>query len=51
MLLAAKALALAGIDLLTKPDLLTAAQGEFKRKNRWYDEPCPVALSGELAVP
>jgi len=32
MLLAAKALALSGLDLLTRPDLLAAAQAEFKRK-------------------
>jgi aminobenzoyl-glutamate utilization protein B len=32
MLLAAKALALSGLDLLTRPELLADAQAEFKRK-------------------
>jgi aminobenzoyl-glutamate utilization protein B len=43
MLLAAKALALSGLDLFTKPDLLAAAQGEFKRKTqgRAYISPVP----------
>jgi aminobenzoyl-glutamate utilization protein B len=43
MLLAAKALALAGLDLLTRPDLLAAAQAEFKRKQNGipYVSPLP----------
>jgi aminobenzoyl-glutamate utilization protein B len=43
MLLAAKALALAGMDLLTKPDVLAAAQAEFKRKidGKPYVTPIP----------
>jgi len=43
MQLAAKALALAGLDLLTRPDLLAAAQAEFKRKTagRPYVSPLP----------
>jgi aminobenzoyl-glutamate utilization protein B len=43
MLLAAKALALAGLDLLTRPDLLAAAQAEFKRKinGKPYVSPIP----------
>ncbi len=48
MLLAAKALALAGLDLLTRPDLLAEAQAEFKRKKNGtpYVSPLP-----EGAVP
>ncbi|MFL5805822.1 MAG: amidohydrolase [Roseiflexaceae bacterium] len=48
MLLAAKALALAGLDLLTRPDLLAEAQAEFKRKKNGapYASPLP-----EGAVP
>ena len=48
MLLAAKALALSGLDLLTRPDLLAAAQAEFKRKTNGtrYRTPLP-----EGAVP
>jgi aminobenzoyl-glutamate utilization protein B len=43
MLLAAKALALAGLDLLTRPDLLAAAQAEFKHKQNGtsYVSPLP----------
>jgi aminobenzoyl-glutamate utilization protein B len=43
MQLAAKALALAGMDLLTRPELLAAAQAEFKRKTdgRPYVSPLP----------
>ena len=43
MLLAAKALALAGLDLLTRPDLLAAAQAEFKDKQNGtsYVSPLP----------
>jgi hypothetical protein len=26
-------------------------EGQCNHENRWYHEPCPVALSGELAVP
>ena len=38
-----KALALAGLDLLTHPDLLAAAQAEFKRKinGKAYISPIP----------
>jgi len=48
MLFAAKAMALAGLDLLTKPDLLTQAQADFVRaKNgKAYVNPLP-----EGAVP
>jgi aminobenzoyl-glutamate utilization protein B len=48
MLLAAKALALTGLDLLTRPDLLAAARAEFARKQngRPYASPLP-----EGAVP
>jgi aminobenzoyl-glutamate utilization protein B len=48
MLLAAKALALSGLDLLTRPDLLAEAQAEFKRKTNdiAYRSPLP-----EGAVP
>jgi aminobenzoyl-glutamate utilization protein B len=43
MLLAAKALALTGLDLLTRPDVLAAAQAEFARKKRGtaYISPVP----------
>jgi aminobenzoyl-glutamate utilization protein B len=42
MLLAAKGMALAGIDLFTKPDLLAAAQAEFAAKQRPYVSPIPA---------
>jgi aminobenzoyl-glutamate utilization protein B len=43
MLLAAKTLALTAIDLLTKPDVLAAAQAEFQRKikGKPYISPVP----------
>jgi aminobenzoyl-glutamate utilization protein B len=43
MQLAAKALALSGLDLLTRPELLAAAQAEFKRKQNGtpYVSPLP----------
>jgi len=43
MLLAAKTLALTGLDLLTKPDVLAAAQAEFKHKSNGkpYISPVP----------
>jgi aminobenzoyl-glutamate utilization protein B len=43
MLLAAKALALAGLDLMTNPDLLAAARAEFERRRggRPYVSPVP----------
>ncbi len=43
MVFAAKAMALAGFDLLTKPDLLAAAQAEFDRARagRTYATPLP----------
>lgn len=43
MQLAAKAMALAGIDLLTRPDLLAEAKAEFQRKRggRPYVSPLP----------
>jgi len=45
MLLAAKTMALAGLDLLTQPDLLAAAQAEFERARggRAYVSPLPPA--------
>jgi aminobenzoyl-glutamate utilization protein B len=42
MLLAAKALALTGLDLLTRPDLLAEAQAEFKRKKNGKPYVSPV---------
>lgn len=44
MLFAAKSMALAGWDLLTKPDLLAQAQAEFKqaRKGKQYVTPLPA---------
>ena len=43
MIFAAKAMALAGLDLLTQPDLLAAAQAEFERARggRDYVSPLP----------
>jgi aminobenzoyl-glutamate utilization protein B len=43
MLLAAKTLALTAMDLLTKPDVLAAAQAEFQRKikGKPYISPVP----------
>jgi aminobenzoyl-glutamate utilization protein B len=44
MLFAAKSMALAGWDLLTRPDLLAQAQAEFKqaRKGKQYVTPLPA---------
>ena len=44
MLFAAKTMALAGLDLLTKPDVLAAAQAEFERARagREYVTPLPA---------
>jgi aminobenzoyl-glutamate utilization protein B len=44
MLLAAKALALTSLDLLTRPDLLAEAQAEFARKKKGtsYTSPLPA---------
>jgi aminobenzoyl-glutamate utilization protein B len=43
MLLAAKAMALTGLDLFTRPDVLAAAQAEFaeKKQNKPYVTPIP----------
>jgi aminobenzoyl-glutamate utilization protein B len=48
MILAAKALALSGLDLLTRPDLLAEVKAEFARKTNGvrYHTPLP-----EGAVP
>jgi len=44
MLLAAKALALSGLDLLTRPELLAEARAEFERRTsgRKYVSPLPA---------
>lgn len=42
MLLAAKALALTGLDLLTKPELLAEVKAEFARKRKPYVSPLPA---------
>ncbi|GAB4113202.1 MAG: M20 family metallopeptidase [Roseiflexaceae bacterium] len=46
MLLAAKAIALAGIDLLTKPEVLAAAKAEFNQRQRGkqYVTPIPEGI-------
>ncbi len=43
MLLAAKAMALTGLDLLTKPELLAEVKAEFARKRKPYVSPLPDA--------
>jgi aminobenzoyl-glutamate utilization protein B len=42
MLLAAKAIALAGIDLLTKPEVLAAAKAEFNQRQRGKQYVSPI---------
>jgi len=46
MILAAKVLALTGLDLLTKPDVVAAAKQEFKKKTggKGYVSPLPEGL-------